>query len=370
MPNATDWIDLGPTAAFEEKPITEVVLKDGKIKIAVSHRDGQFGAVSGVCNHVGGPLGKGHLDGDYVVCPWHAWKFHRKTGFGEPGFEDDRVPGYEVKVENGHLFVSAQPVTTRNKLPHPAHPLARKIERQPGPTRVVGISTTVMDYQNPRYSTSEALLDLSLEEAKSKGCETKLIRLGELKFRSCEGYYSKHAEACTWPCSITQMDDKDELTVVYDALVHWADVLILSTSIRWGQASSLFFKLAERLNCVQNQVTIRNRVLIRNKVGTFIVTGGQDNIQGVAGNLLCFFSELGFQFPQFPFIAHSLGWASEDMERNISYVMQSEELREGARDLARRGIDKAKLLLEHTQAREKTERGGRKAHHLEVKETL
>jgi nitrite reductase/ring-hydroxylating ferredoxin subunit len=64
----------------------------GRTKIALTYRDGVFGAISGVCNHVGGPLGKGALDGDYVVCPWHYWKFHWLTGFGEPGFEADRVP--------------------------------------------------------------------------------------------------------------------------------------------------------------------------------------------------------------------------------------------------------------------------------------
>ena len=53
-----------------------------------------FGAVSNICNHVGGPLGEGRLDGDYIVCPWHNWKFHRGTGVGEPGFEEDRVPSY------------------------------------------------------------------------------------------------------------------------------------------------------------------------------------------------------------------------------------------------------------------------------------
>ena len=34
-----------------------------------------------------------------------------------------------------------------------------------------------------------------------------------------------------------------------------------------------------RNNCVQNQITIANRVLIRNKVAGFIIVGGQDNIQ-------------------------------------------------------------------------------------------
>ena len=76
-------------------------------------------------------------------------------------------------------------------------------------------------------------------------------------------------------------------------------------------------------------------MLIRNKVAAFIITGGQDNVQAVAGQMLMFFSELGFDFPQFPFIAHSRGWSAEDMERNVTYVMRSPELREGARALAR-----------------------------------
>jgi hypothetical protein len=72
--------------------------------------------------------------------------------------------------------------------------------------------------------------------------------------------------------------------------------------------------MAERLNCVQNAVTIRNQVLIRNKVAGFIIVGGQDNIQAVAGQMLGFFAELGFIFLQFPYIAHSRGWSHEDMD--------------------------------------------------------
>ena len=88
-----------------------------------------------------------------------------------------------------------------------------------------------------------------------------MIKLNELKFRHCEGYYSKAAKACTWPCSITEMDKTDELTPVYDMAVHWADILLVATPIRWGAASSMYYKMVERLNCVQNQVTIANRVL-------------------------------------------------------------------------------------------------------------
>lgn len=360
-----DWEDLGAVEYFQKRPLIEVRVRNQKI--ALSYKDGEFGAISGVCNHVGGPLGKGRLDGDFIVCPWHNWKYHWKTGKGEPGYEEEAVPSFEVRVEKGRLYLRTKPLTSRSKLPHSPHPLSRPIKREEGSIRMAGISTTVMDRKNPRSSTSEMLLQASLEFAAAElDCETRLIRLDELRFRNCEGYYSKSAQACTWPCSITQMDKKDELTQVYEALVHWADVVLVATPIRWGAASSLFYKMAERLNCVQNQITINNRVLIQNKVAGFIITGGQDNIQAVAGQLLSFFSELGFSFPPFPFIAHSRGWSAEDMENNVEHVMKSEELRKGARDLARRSVEMAKTLLKDWAPEEKIERGGRKAHRLSL----
>jgi multimeric flavodoxin WrbA len=167
--------------------------------------------------------------------------------------------------------------------------------------------------------------------------------------------------ACTWPCSITQMDAKDGMTEVYEGLVHWADAVLVATPIRWGNASSLYFKMIERLNCVQNQITLHNNVLIRNKVAGFVITGGQDNVQAVAGEMLMFFGELGFQFPQFPFVAHSRGWAAEDMENNIAEVQANPELREGARALARRCLEMAKGLVAAGEGRAEIERGGRKA---------
>jgi multimeric flavodoxin WrbA/nitrite reductase/ring-hydroxylating ferredoxin subunit len=360
---AESWHPLGAIAELRRRALAQVTI--GRLRLALSCVDGEFGAVSGVCNHAGGPLGEGRLAGEYIVCPWHNWKYNRKTGEGEPGFEADRVPRHDLREEDGKLYVNLTPATERHKVAHAPHPLERPLERKPGGIRVAGISTTVMDAANPRYSTSDSLLTTALEHASSKlGTETRLIRLNELKFRACEGYYSKSAYACTWPCSITQMDRKDEMEQVYEALVFWADVVLLSTPIRWGSASSLYFKMIERLNCVQNQVTTRDRVLIRNKVASFIVTGGQDNVQSVAGHALMFFAELGFQFPQFPFIAHSRGWSAEDMERNVSEVRENEELHQGARELAHRAVELSKVLLANGLQGAKTERGGRKAHSL------
>ena len=192
----SSWLDVGAAEALRETPLTQMVL--GRLRLAISYRDGEFGAVNGVCSHAGGPLGDGTLDGDYITCPWHHWKYHRRTGLGEPGYEKDAVPRYDVRVVEGRVQVDVASATRRTRRRLPPHPLARTVERAPGPPRVLGISTTNMEVGHPRYSTSEALLEHALGYAQSSlRAERQLIRLRDLAFRSCEGFYSKSAHACT-----------------------------------------------------------------------------------------------------------------------------------------------------------------------------
>jgi multimeric flavodoxin WrbA len=163
------------------------------------------------------------------------------------------------------------------------------------------------------------------------------------------------------------MDPSDQLERVYEAFVHWADAFLITTSIRWGAPSSLYQKMVERMNCIQNQETIAQRHLLKNKAAAFIITGGQDNIQAVAGQMLGFFAELGCQFPQFPYIAHSRGWSAEDMENNTRYVAQSQDLHDGARRLAERTIDMARLLVAGSVGEAGIVPGGRKGKQLDVR---
>ena len=228
--------------------------------------------------------------------------------------------------------------------------LSREVKREAGKIRVLGISTTAMDREHPRFSTSEELINSALSTAAlNLNIETRLLKLSDLNFRHCEGFYSKSERACTWPCSITKMDPTDEMAQVYENLVHWADVVIVSTPIRWGSASSLYYKMAERLNSVQNQITIKDRVLIQNKVVGLIITGGQDNVQSVAGQMLNFFGELGFTAPPFPYVGHSLGWSSEEMERNMDYVKNSEYLHAQSFELIERAVELSKKLVQNNE---------------------
>ena len=368
-----EWLEAGTLEELAGRPLQEVRI--GRKVFALSHVEGRFHAINGRCNHAGGPLGEGALDPEgYVVCPWHYWRFHHATGKGERGFEEDTVPVHETRVRGGKLFIRARASTRRQRKPHAPHPLTQMKQRgQPGgpgpeaPLRLLGISTTAMNEEHPRYSTSEDLLDSALARARSLGCDTRLIRLSQLRFRHCEGYYSKSARACTWPCSITQLDPSDRMEEVYEGMVGWADIVLVATPIRWGAASSLYYKMVERMNCVQNQETIANRHLMRLKVAGFIVTGGQDNVQAVVGQMLGFFAELGCQFPQFPFIAHSRGWSAEDMENNVRYVRRSRDLHEGAGSLVDRCVETARALIAGTLVCGPAAKGGRKGRQLDVR---
>lgn len=357
--HATPWHRVGALDELRQRELQSITI-DGQ-PVALSFHDGKFGAISGRCPHVGGPLGDGKLSGENILCPWHGWSFNRCDGSSGRGYPI-AVPSFELKQEDGALWLRFDTATAEKAPQRAPHALARPVRREPGPVRVFGLSTTGMDAESPRYSTSEDLLVVALDHAReSLGCETKLIKLADIAFKHCEGYYSKAAPACTWPCTLTQMDPDDQLEPVYEALVHWADVVLVATPIRWGAASSLYFKMAERMNCIQNQLTLNDTALIQNKVASFIITGGQDNVQGVAGQMLAFFSELGFTFPQFPFVAHSRGWTAEDMENNVRFVQTDEPLREGTRELVTRAVATANTLLAAGAKEKHIARGGRKA---------
>src|SRR2546422_10386353 len=86
----------------------------------------------------------------------------------------------------------------------PSHLLEEHPKTAGAAPRVLCVSTTAMDDVNPRYSTSDALLEHALEQAKRRSAETQYVKLRALKFRHCHGNDPKGTHACTSPRAITQ----------------------------------------------------------------------------------------------------------------------------------------------------------------------
>ena len=319
--------------------------KGKSIDVAVFNIDGRYYAISNTCIHKGAPLSKGFLEGDIVTCAWHGWKYCVKNGMS-PHKGGDSVNSYKVKIVNkDKLYVNCIPsnLGTRVFQPHQAYVDLEKsvndyllhkskdailpIENNKRKTRVLGISTTnANDIMAPRKSTSEEALRFALDYAHNYfEAETVMIKLRGLNFRHCEGYYSKNANACIFPCSISEIDKEDQMLEIYDRVILWADIVIIATPIRWGSASSLYYQMIQRMNCVQNQSITHGNYLIRDKVAGFIITGGQDNVQHVAGELISFWSQLGFVFGKFPFVGWTRGWYAEDTENNYPNMMGEDD---------------------------------------------
>ncbi len=100
--------------------------------------------------------------------------------------------------------------------------------------RVLGISATnTNDKMAPRKSTSEEALCFALDYAHSVfEAETVMIKLRELNFKHCEGYYSKNTNACVFPCSISEVDKEDQMLEIYNRVILWADIVLIATPIR------------------------------------------------------------------------------------------------------------------------------------------
>lgn len=78
---------------------------DGE-KICLVALDDQVYAFQDRCSHRDFPLSNGHLDGDQIECAWHGARFDVATGrpLCLPAIK--AVPVYDVRIEDGDVYVS------------------------------------------------------------------------------------------------------------------------------------------------------------------------------------------------------------------------------------------------------------------------
>ncbi|HLW59691.1 MAG TPA: non-heme iron oxygenase ferredoxin subunit [bacterium] len=75
----------------------------GKV-LALFNLDGVFYALANECTHMGGPLGKGAVNGTTVTCPWHGSRFDVRTGQVVEPPARRPVVTYPVQVRDGAVY--------------------------------------------------------------------------------------------------------------------------------------------------------------------------------------------------------------------------------------------------------------------------
>lgn len=73
--------------------------------IALFNVDGEFRAIGDRCPHAGGSLGRGTLVNGTVKCPLHGARFDVSNGEVKRPPAEEPVRRYDVKVEDGQVYL-------------------------------------------------------------------------------------------------------------------------------------------------------------------------------------------------------------------------------------------------------------------------
>jgi pyruvate oxidase len=107
-----EWHRIDP-GSLATDGVTTVVA--GGRALCVTRTSGGYGVLDNRCPHQGGPLGDGHIENGYVICPWHGYEYHPCTGSPPPGF-GDAATGYRVEERDDGLYVELPVVERRVSL--------------------------------------------------------------------------------------------------------------------------------------------------------------------------------------------------------------------------------------------------------------
>ncbi len=99
----SQWLKLC-SKAEAPRPGRVMEADAGGRAICLANVNGELSALGNLCPHREGPLGQGWIEGNTVICPWHSWAFHIKTGVSEyPANES--VDVFPVKVDGDDVLV-------------------------------------------------------------------------------------------------------------------------------------------------------------------------------------------------------------------------------------------------------------------------
>lgn len=100
---ALTWYRVSGTGDLPEGRVKTVTA--GTRTLALTHYQGQYGAMDDHCPHQGGPLGEGSIEGCWLRCPWHGWDFDPLTGKPPGGHEDSGQETFPVEERDDGIYI-------------------------------------------------------------------------------------------------------------------------------------------------------------------------------------------------------------------------------------------------------------------------
>ena len=105
----TEWT---PTIAATDVTSGKLVKVEARGTPILLYRTGEtICAISETCSHAGGPLNEGTIEGNLVICPWHASRFDLCTGRVRGGPATISQVRYETRIPDGQIEVRRSAAT-------------------------------------------------------------------------------------------------------------------------------------------------------------------------------------------------------------------------------------------------------------------
>jgi len=100
---AKEFTAVLPAAELADAKPTKAML--GATALVLVRRGDVVHALKETCSHAGGPLSEGELEGDAIVCPWHASHFRLADGHVLDGPAGTRQIRYAARINAGQVEV-------------------------------------------------------------------------------------------------------------------------------------------------------------------------------------------------------------------------------------------------------------------------
>jgi nitrite reductase (NADH) small subunit len=100
-----DWLAVAQLSELARRKKKQVDVNGVPVALFLVGSD--VYALADTCIHKQRSLSKGALLNGCIVCPGHQWEFEPATGYVRA--EDRYQPSYDVRVEDGEVYVATQP---------------------------------------------------------------------------------------------------------------------------------------------------------------------------------------------------------------------------------------------------------------------
>ena len=100
---AREYTPILPAAELSEETPTKAML--GPTALVLVRRGDVVFALKETCSHAGGPLSQGTLEGDTIICPWHASAFRLSDGAVRHGPAATRQVTYRARISGDQVEV-------------------------------------------------------------------------------------------------------------------------------------------------------------------------------------------------------------------------------------------------------------------------